>query len=66
MDNCYSVDHIAEDHILLGITLRNHNRSTALERSVIDYWWGLNMFYWIQTSPSASVIVQSIQTLTTN
>ena len=29
-------------------TLKNHNRSTALERSVIDFWGVLNMFYWIQ------------------
>ena len=42
---CYSDDHNAEDYIH---TVRNHNRRTALERAVTDYWgWGgrLNMFY---------------------
>ena len=39
MGNCYSFDHIAEDHV----TERNHNKSTTLERSVIDYFggWGV-------------------------
>ena len=34
--------HIAVDLIHTDIygTLRNHNRGTALERSVIDYWGG--------------------------
>ena len=40
----------------------NQNRSTALERSVKNYWgWGLNRFYGIPTSPSASIIAQNIQ-----
>ena len=41
----------------------NHNRSTAFERSVKKYWGGggLNWFYGIPTSPSASVMVQNIQ-----
>ena len=40
MDNCYSADDIAEDHTHTDITasLRNHNKNTALNRSVIDYW----------------------------
>ena len=40
MGNCYSGDHIAGDNIHRDITcdIGNHNRSTALERSVIDYW----------------------------
>ena len=40
MGNCYSTDHIAEAHIHTDITcnMRNHNRSTALERSVIDHY----------------------------
>ena len=39
MGNFYSADHNAEDHIqTYNAKLRNHNRSTALERSVIDYW----------------------------
>ena len=47
------------------VTVRNHNRSTALEQSVLKYWWGggvcgLNRFYGIPTSPSASVMAQNI------
>ena len=42
------------------VTLRNHNRSIALERSVLKYWRGLNRFYGIPTSPSASVMAQNI------
>ena len=40
MGNCYSADHLAEDriHTDKNITLRNHNRSSALKQSVIDYW----------------------------
>ena len=39
------------------VTVRNHNRSTALERSVYKHWGGgLNQFYEYPTSPSASVI----------
>ena len=45
-------------HIM--ITNMNHNRSTALEWSVKNYW-GLNRFYGIPTSPSASVMAQNIQ-----
>ena len=37
----------------------NHNRSTALERSVKIT--GLNRFYGIPTSPSASIMAQNIQ-----
>ena len=41
------------------VTVRNHNRSTALERSVLKYRGrGLNRFYGYPTSPSASVIWQ--------
>ena len=38
----------------------NHNRSTALQRSV-KVTGGLNRFYGIPTSPSASVMAQNIQ-----
>ena len=38
----------------------NHNRSTALERSV-KITGGFNRFYGISTSPSASVMAQNIQ-----
>ena len=43
MDGCYTDDLTPGDHIHSDIqhaTLRNHNRSTALERSVKDYWDG--------------------------
>ena len=39
------------------VTVRNHNRSTALEQSVLKYWGikilgvGLNRFYGIPTRP---------------
>ena len=37
----------------------NHNRSTALERSIkITGGGGLNRFYGIPTSPSASIMAQ--------
>ena len=39
----------------------NHNRSTVLERSVKNYWGGLNRFYGIPTSPLASIMAQNIQ-----
>ena len=41
MGSCNSGDQEAEYHCTrtyLHVTLRNHNRNTALERSVIDYW----------------------------
>ena len=41
MDNCYSADHTAEDHMHTDVTckiVRNHNRSTALERSAVEYF----------------------------
>ena len=40
MESCYSDDHIAGDHIRMDTTTCNIDgpqRSTALERSVIDY-----------------------------
>ena len=43
------------------VTVRKHNRSTALERSVLKNWRGLNRFYGYPTSPSASVMAQNIQ-----
>ena len=42
------------------VTVRNHNRSTALERSVLKYW-GLKPVLRDPTSPSASVMAQNIQ-----
>ena len=44
-----AVDIMHTGIVTLDIRDRN-NRSTALERSVMDYWGGvLNMIYWIQT-----------------
>ena len=44
------------------VTVRNHNRSTALERPVLKYWGGgLNRFYGIPTSPSTSAMAQNMQ-----
>ena len=37
----------------------NHIRTTALERSVMNYW-GLNRFYGVPTSPSVTDVVQPI------
>ena len=39
------------------VAVRNHNRSAALERSVLKYWGeGLSRFYGHPTSPSLSVM----------
>ena len=59
MANCYSADHNAEDHIHTDITctIREPQESTALERSVIDYWWGLHMFNGSKPSLLASALV---------
>ena len=58
----YVTNIIAEPKYKYGqqeqVTVRKHNRSTALERSVLKYWGGLNQN---PTSPSASVMVQNIQ-----
>ena len=40
------------------VTVRNHNRTTALERSVLKY---LGEGYGYPTSPSASVMAQNIK-----
>ena len=62
----YVTNIIAEPKYKYGqqeqVTVRNHKRSTALERSVLKYWGeGLNRFYGYLTSPSASVMAQNIQ-----
>ena len=45
------------------VTVRNHNRSTALERSVLKYvgggWWCLNRFYGIPTPFANTDIYES-------
>ena len=47
------------------VTVRNHNRSTVLERSVLKYCVcggeGYNRFSGNPTSPSASIMAQNIQ-----
>ena len=57
----YVTNIIAEPKYKYGqqeqVTLRNHNRSTALERSVLKFWGS----YGNPTSPSASVMAQNIQ-----
>ena len=72
MGSCYAGDHMAEDPIQTGITTCNNeepNHKFLLEWSVKDYWVEggrrggggcLNMFYWAQTSPHASAVVQNI------
>ena len=39
MGSCFSADHIAED-LIHTVHIEEHNRSTALEWSVIYYWGG--------------------------
>ena len=60
----YVTNIIAEPKYKYGqqeqVTVRNHNRSTALERSVKNTG-SLNRFYGISTSPSASIMAQNIQ-----
>ena len=62
----YVTNIIAEPKYKYGqqeqVTVRNHNSSTALERSVLKNWGGgLNRFYGYLISPSASVMAQNIQ-----
>ena len=58
MGNCYLTDHIAEDYIHIDKTckIEETQQSTALDWSVI-----YSLFYLIQISPSASVMVLSNQ-----
>ena len=63
MGNCYSADHIAEDHIHTDITCNieepqqkyMYRLGTVSNRLV----GGLNAFYWIHTLPSAFAVVQN-------
>ena len=61
----YVTNIIAEPKYKYGqqeqVTVRNHNRSTVLERSVKILGGGLNRFYGYPTSPSASIMAQNIQ-----
>ena len=46
---------------IMHATSRNHNRSTSLERSVIDYWRALTCFFFLpKPSPAASAVVQNV------
>ena len=58
MGNCYSADQTAEEHIHTDITCNTeeHNRSTALERLVIDYLGVTGS----EPSPLASAVVRNI------
>ena len=65
MGNCYSADHIAEHNMHTDITCnieepQQKDHLGTVRNRLLE---GLNMFYWIQTSPSASTIVQSNQQL---
>ena len=41
------------------VTVRNHNRSTVLERSVLKYW-GLKPVLWVPNLASASAMAQNM------
>ena len=66
--NCYSTDHFAEDHIHTDIICHIEEPQQKYRLGTVRnrFQWGLNMFCWIHTSPSASAIVQSKQTITTH
>ena len=68
MGNCYSTDHIAEDHIHTDITCNTEELQQKYCLGTVSnrLLGGLNMFYQTHTSPSASAIVQPNQTITTN
>ena len=60
MGNCYLADHIAEDHIHTDITCKTEEPPQKYRLGTVNYrllGGGLNIFYWIQTSPSAAAIV---------
>ena len=70
MGNCYSTYHIVEDYIHTGIicNIEYHNRSAALERSVIDNWYSVGgggraytCFTGSEPSPVASAVVRNIK-----
>ena len=65
MGNIYSIDHIAEDHIHTDITCNIEEPQQKYRLGTVSnrLLGGLNMFYWTQTSPSASAVVQPNQQL---
>ena len=63
MGNWYSTDHIAEDYIHTDITcnIEEPQQKYHLETVSNRTLGGLNYFFWIQTSPFVSAIVQPKQ-----
>ena len=63
MGNCYSADHIAEDHINADITynIEEPQQKYMYRLGTASYrlLGGLNAFYWIHTLPLASAVVQN-------
>ena len=68
MGNWYSAYHIAKDHIHTDITCNTEDPEQKYRFGTVSniLLGGLSTFYWIQTSPSASAMVQPNQTITTN
>ena len=69
MSNCFSADQIAEDHIHTDITCNIEEQQQKYRLGTVSYrllGGGLNRFYLIQTSPSASALLQPNQTITAN
>ena len=65
MGSCFAGDHIAGDHIHTGIITcriedlqQKYRLGTVNNRIPGGMWGGLNIFYWAQTSPSASAVVR--------
>ena len=68
MGNCYLGDYIAADDEYTDITCNKEEpqRKNRLGTISSRFLGDLNMFYWTETSPSASAIVQPNQIITTN
>ena len=71
MGNCNSANHIAKDHIHTDVTCnteepqqQKYGLGTVSNRLLAGGrgggGGGLNVFYWIQTSPSASAVIQNV------
>ena len=57
MGECYSADHIHKDITCNIEEPQQKYRLGTVSNRLLGGGGGLNMFYWIQTSPSASAIV---------